>query len=388
MPNLSRLAKLGLAPEATPGTYLAPTISVPWNSAKYNNVVAPLEDKSYRANDSEVQGIVPGPSHSEWDIGANVYADLMGHFLKAVVGSDTVTGGVSTTLSSASTSGATSISVASQITQNTVIRLGSSSTSTIEYAKVTASTGSGPYTLTVTGAGPSGGLLHAHASGDPVVSATTHTFAQSRSFTTVWPTYSLTTDDGVDQRGWTGCVFHEMAFKCDPKGLITADCKAMGQPAAAQSTFSYAASDAQPLQGWTWTVSNGGASSDRGISLDLTFKRSEEAIHASTGSQAPRSVFAGPLTLSGKYTAIFEDTKDAVLFRDYTQDVTTHTFTQPFAQGGAVLTLTMSKSGYTSAEPDLSKDYAQLDMNVTAIHNPTDSGLLTATLSNFKATAY
>ena len=58
MTFLSRLTKLGLAKEVTPGTWLTPTISVPFNTAKFVDVITPLRDESVRANDDVLQGLV------------------------------------------------------------------------------------------------------------------------------------------------------------------------------------------------------------------------------------------------------------------------------------------------------------------------------------------
>ncbi len=66
MTQLSRLATLGIAKEVTPGTYLAPTAYVPFTKADYEDVTTPIKDQSYRANDSVIQGIYPGPIEADW----------------------------------------------------------------------------------------------------------------------------------------------------------------------------------------------------------------------------------------------------------------------------------------------------------------------------------
>src|SRR5258708_3036766 len=98
MTYLSRLTKLGLAKEGTPNTYQAPTISVPFRTAKFVDVITPLRDESIRANDVVVQGINQGPWSTTWDVETDGYADLAGYFLRGVIGPDTITtAGVSTT---------------------------------------------------------------------------------------------------------------------------------------------------------------------------------------------------------------------------------------------------------------------------------------------------
>ncbi len=387
MTVLSRGTALGGARETGgQGVYLAPTFSIPWTAAEYDDQTDPNRDESVRANDAVVQAVVPGPKQSGWSITTNIYGDIIGNWFVAMGLFDTVSVGVSTTFATGgSSAGATSISSTASVPSGSVIKAGSGSA--VEYATTGSPSGSGPYTIPVTGQA-GGGLLYAHSAGDPIVAQTTHTFKQGRSFSTIWPSYSFTTMDGVDILGWTGCVASEMSLKIDPKNLTSTDIKLIGQPSATQSSFSYAASAAQPIAGWTWTVSNAGASSTRGLTMDFAFKRATEAIHSSTGSQAPREVFAGALELDGTYKAIFENDTDFALFRNYTQTPTVHTLTKPLYLGGESLAITMSQSGYLTSKVSNTQTYQQLDMSLTAINNATDTGLSGVVLRNFVVAAY
>jgi Phage tail tube protein len=257
--------------------------------------------------------------------------------------------------------------------------------------------GTGPYTAPITVGGGTGGnsTLFAHtAAGGSVVSQSTHAFKQNRSFSTTWPSYSFTTNDGTEQRGWAGCVMSEMAVKIDPKGLIKVSPKFTGWTSSTQSDFVYAASTASPLPGWDWTVTNGGASSTRGLTMDLTLKRATEAIHASAGVRGPREVFAGALECDGTYKCIFENESDINLFRTYIQEPTVHTLSQPIVQfGGSTLTLTMSVSGYVTAKVSNSQTYLQLDTTMAGVANTTDGGgtgvgVIQASLTNYQSAAY
>ena len=84
----------------------------------------------------------------DWTIECHAYPDAIGPFLRNVIGPDTVVAGVSTTLSADSAVSDTSISVAASIASGSYIKIGTGAA--LEYAKTTAVTGSGPYTLTVT----------------------------------------------------------------------------------------------------------------------------------------------------------------------------------------------------------------------------------------------
>jgi hypothetical protein len=386
MTYLSRLAKLGGAKEGTQYQYTAPAFSVPFTSAKFNDNIVPIRDESMRANDVKLQGINQGPWTTSWEIEANGYPDLLGYFLRAIIGPDTVTAGVSTTLASNCVAGATSLSMTANPGSNSIIQINDATGINLEWVQLGTVTGTGPYTCPV--ATPATGTRFAHtAAGGAVLSQSTHVFTQNRTFTTVWPTYSFTTDDGQDQLGWPGCVMSELGIKIDPKGFITCSPKYMGFPSITEATFSYAASAVQPVVGWGWTVSNPGAST-RGLTMDITLKREIEAIQSSDGTQAPREIFPGPLELDGSYKAVYDNANDMANFRQYLQTGTTHLLTQPVTSGGQSLQIEMAKSGYTTGEADLGSLYVSLSQAVSAIGNTSDGGLTTVTLKNYVSTSY
>jgi len=386
MTYLSRLAKLGMVKETTQYTYLAPAFSVPFNTAKFTDNIAPLRDESMRANDVKLQGLNQGPWTTSWEIEANGYPDLAGHMFRAIVGPDTVTAGVSTTLAANCLLGATSLSMTANPASNSIIQISDAAGANLEWVQLGTVTGAGPYTCPIVT--PTTGTRFAHtAAGGSVLSQSSHTFAQTRTFATTWPTYSFTTDDGMDQLGWPGQVMSELGVKIDPKGFITFSPKYTGFPSLTESTFAYAASSVQPVAGWGWTVSNPGAST-RGLSMDFTFKREVEAIQSSDGTQAPREIFPGPLELDGSYKAVYDNANDMTNFKQYLQGGTTHLLTQPVISGGQSIQIEMAKSGYTTGEVDLGSLYVSLSQAVAGIGNATDAGLTTVTLKNYVSTAY
>ena len=386
MTFLSRLAKVGGAKETTQWTYLAPTFSIPWNTAKYNDVITPLRDESVRANDSVLQGLAQGPWSTTFEFETLAYPDIIGNWFRSIVGPDTVTAGVSTTLAANCVAGATSLSLTASPGANSTIQISDSAGANLEWVGISTVTGSGPYTATVTN--PSTGTRYAHtAAGGSVISQSTHVFTQNRTFSTTWPTYSFTVDDGQEQLGFPGCVCSELAIKIDPKGWVTCSPKFMGFPSVTESTFAYAASTVQPVAGWGWTVSNPAAST-RGLTMDLTLKRACEAIQSSDGTQAPREIFPGAMEIDGTYKTVYDSAADMNLYKQYSQGITTHLLTQPVATGGQSLQITMSKGGTTTGEADTGQPYLQLSQAVSGIANATDGGVVTVTLKNYQSSAY
>ncbi|MEV8494741.1 phage tail tube protein [Streptomyces sp. NPDC052002] len=381
MTAISRLATVGLSKEVTPGTWLAPTVGVPFLKGDFEDMYTELKDESFRGNDTVLQGLYQGVVHAEWSLDVMAYPDLAGHFFAGIIGPDTVTPGVSTTLSSSSTIGATSISTAVTIPVGSIIAIDTGTN--LEYATTGTPTGSGPYTIPITV--PATGLTKAHSSSVTVVSQTTHLFKQS---TTPLPTYSLTIYDTTQTLSCSYCRLSDLQMKIDPKGAVSLALKYISFPSVVQTTQSETFSTYDPLLGWSWNMTNAGGASTRGLSFDATVKRATEAIASSDGTQTPREVFAGPIEVDGTYKAIFENQTDMALYLNYTQTAATAALAQPVARGGQSLSITMSKSGWYKGKRDLGGAYVQADFSLSGIYNTTDGGAVQATLKNFQTTAY
>ncbi|MFE5868816.1 hypothetical protein ACFQ6V_09200 [Streptomyces roseifaciens] len=383
MTLLSRLGWIGIAKESTQGTFLAPTFYLPVTKSDFNIDYAQLKDESYRANDTNLQGLYQGTGETTGSLELSAYPDCLGYFLR-IIGPDTVTAGVSTTLSSSTTIGATSISTAASIPAGSTIAIDTSAN--LEYAITGTPSGSGPYTIPI--ATPAGGLTKAHSSAVTVVSQTTHTFKQST--TVAKPTYSLVDYNAYETWGYPGCMLSEVGIKIDPKGMCALDAKFTGWIGAVQTGLSAPTfTSVQPMLGWQWAMTNAGGSSTRGLSYDLTLKRDIDAIHASNGSQQPREVFTGVLDADAKYKAIYENDTDYNLYLQALQtSPTSAALTQPITAGGASLTLTTTQPGWSKGGYDKGGTYVTADFEIAGIYNSTDAGAIQAVLKNWVTTAY
>lgn len=385
MTLLSRLGYVGLAKEVTQGTWLTPTYYLPCTKLDFEINYDQLRDESYRNNDSNLQGMYQGAGDSSVDLEWNAYPDSIGYALR-IIGPDTVSAGVSTTLSASTTAGATSISVAASIPLGSTIQIDTGSK--IEYATTGTPTGSGPYTIPI--ATPAAGLTFAHNSAVAVVSQTTHTFKQSS--VTAKPTYSLTQHNVFEAWGYTGCMLSDVGLKVDPKGICTVSAKYMGWIPSVQSatpTFS----EPPPFLGWQFAMTNAGATSTRGLSYDLSLKRPVEAIHASNGTQQPREVFSGVLDADITYKAIYENDTDYNLYLQALQgNPTSMALVQPVGAGvdagGASLTITTTQGAWSKGKPDVSGTYVTADFEVNGVYNATDTGSVQAVLKNYISAAY
>lgn len=385
MTQLSRLAVVGIAKESTPGTYAAPTAFVPFTKADHSDDFTELKDNSYRANDSMLQGVYQGPVVGNWSLDLMAYPDLLGYFLACMIGPDTVSAGVSTTLSAATALNATTVTTAVSIPVGTYVQVDTAAN--IEYAKVTAVSGTGPYTLTVTTQDVGAvGLQKAHASGAAVVGQSTHTFKQVP--TVQNPTLSITVFDTLATYSYSWAALSDLQFKIDPKAAVSLSAKFVTMPGVAQSAMTPSFTTLPPPLGWQWVMTNAGAASTRGLSLDLTMKRPCDPVHSSDGTQGPREIFQGAIDVDGTYKAIFENLTDLNLYTQYSQQATTCAMQQPIASGGANLALTMSKSSYFKGKREYSSNYVDAAFSLSGIYNTTDGGSTSAVVKNFRSTAY
>jgi hypothetical protein len=382
---LSATAKLGIAAETTDATYEVPSFTIPFMSGtKYRSAITQLVDRNIRATDTDTQDIQQGHYWSDWTITTEAYADWAGWLYRAMIGPDIFTAGTETTFAAASSPGAPSVSLAAAPPAGSVLQLGTGST--LEYAQAGTPTGSGPYTVPVTTA-----LRFAHSSGDQAQSQATHIFQQNRPYGTVWPSYSLTTDDGVDQLGWPGCVLGRVRLQVSTSGYAKLVSEWSGFPQQAQATFAEVQSHAQPFAAWSWGITTAGGTSTRGVLLDLDLSRVLDIVLTCDGYQQPYVIATGPMRASGAYKAIYDTPADLNLYRQAIQEPAVWTLTQPVLQGGSSIAVTLSLSGWTASAVSLEETYVSAAYSLSGIANTADSpetGVGSVTLMNWWNQSY
>lgn len=384
---LSATAKLGIAAEESDAVYAVPSFSIPFASGtKYSGVITQLYDRTARGTDVDTQDIQQGPYWSDWTITSQAYPDWLGWLYRAMVGPDQFTAGTVTTFAQASPPGAGSVWLDAAPPAGSVLQLGSEGT---EYAQAGTPSGTGPYLVPVTS--PASGLMYAHPAGDAAQSQATHLFQQDRTNLTVWPSYSLTTDDGIDQLGWPGCCLGKVRLQVAPSGYAKLASTWSGFPPLAVSTFAEDQSTAQPFAGWSWAITTAGGASTRGVSLDLALSRVLQVTPACNGYQGPYFIGPGPMRASGSYKAIYDTAADLNLYREAIQEPAVWTLSQPVLQGGASVAVTLSLSGWTQGAVSLEEQYVTAQYKLSGIANTADSpssGVSSVTLVNFVQAAY
>ena len=374
---LSATAKLGIAAETTDSDYAAPSFTIPFSSGtRYQSTIAQLYDRTVRGTDADTQDIQQGPAWSDWTIATQAYPDWAGWLFRAMIGPDQFTPGVVTTFAAGSAVGAGSVSLTASVPAGSVLMLGAGTT--LEYAQTGTPAGAGPYTVPLTTA-----PRFAHSTGDPAQSQAVHVFRQNRTYATVWPSYSLTTDDGIDQLGWPGCILGKVRLQVQDGGYAKLASSWNGFPPVATSTFSEAQTSAQPAAGWAWGITTAGGTSTRGISLDLALNRPLQITPCCNGYQNPLGIFPGPMRATGSYKAIFDTAADLNLYRQAIQEPAVWTLAQPVLQGGSSIAVTLSLSGWTQGDVSLESEYVTANFGLTGIANATDSGVASVRLVNF-----
>ena len=384
---LSATARLGIAAESSDAVYVAPSFTVPFSTGtRYRSAITQLTDRSLMGTDTDTQDIQQGPYWSDWTITTQAYPDWAGWLYRAMIGTDQFTAGTVTTFAAQASAGMNAVSLAAAPPAGSVLMLGTGAM--LEYALAGTPAGTGPYLVPLTTA-----LLYGHGEGDPAQSQATHLFQQDRVYgpPTIWPSYSLTTDDGVDQLGWPGCILGSVRLQVQQSGYARLVSTWNGMPPVAVATSAEEQTAAQPPAGWGWGITTAGGTSARGISLDLPLTRELGIFPCCNGQQAPLFIGAGPLRTAGSYKAIFDTAADLNLYREAIQEPAVWTLAQPALQGGCSITVTLSRSGWTQGSVSLEEDYVTAEYRLSGIANLTDSseyGVSSVILSNYWNQSY
>jgi hypothetical protein len=368
---LSRTARLGIAAETQTASYVAPAFTVPFTpgATRYADVITQLHDRTVRATDTDEQAIAQGHYVTDWTVAGSCYPDWAGWLYRAIVGPDQFTPGTVTTLALPSAPGAKAVWLDAAVPYGAVLQVGAGDST--EYAQAGIATGSGPFLVSVTQ--PSAGLRFAHPAGDPAQTPATHLFQQDRPLTSAWPTYSLSSNDGPETLGWPGCTLGSARLRIPADGYATLASTWKGWPPAAAAEFAEDQSDAQPMAGWAWTVTDAGGASTRGTALDLSLTRTLNPVLCCNAYQGPLIIATGPMRAEASYTAIFDSAADLDLYRQAIQQPAVFTLAQPAAQGGCSIAVTLSVSGWTAGAVSLRETYVTADFRLSGIANTADS---------------
>jgi hypothetical protein len=148
----------------------------------------------------------------------------------------------------------------------------------------------------------------------------------------------------------------------------------MGYPSASIPKPAPAYTPERVIAGLTGTVQIGGLTSTILISGEMNIKRQATIIQPVNGVQAPRNIWAGKVTLTGKMVLVMED--DSQLLNYINNSQPSLDVNYAFGAGAAArqFRLHCSKAVYKDANIVRGKDYVELDVGFTAKATAADAG--------------
>lgn len=202
--------------------------------------------------------------------------------------------------------------------------------------------------------------------------------------------YSVLDFDGANYFTMPGAQAASLNLTYGADATAEATIKMMANPytsATAAPTFGGVTSPSitsQPMiPGWDTSITIGGTSIGYIQSGELNLDRKTAPIFT-MGTQAPRVNFAGPLEVSGKFTAVVDTNADPfstgssawALFRNASNLPLVVKFTDPNTTHSGVndsMQFTMSNVQYQNVKRTRGKDYTEVEVEFVANANSTDA---------------
>lgn len=377
---------IGFGVEATQGTAVVPTQSMPVDKFDPEDKWVWLDDKALRGSMTEPYNRVQGPGHSEFAFGGPAYFDTLPFLLSNILGdtvySGTYTGSGTTTLSSSSIVGATTISTVATISATTKIQI---DTGTLSEVRIVSSvTGSGPFTLTLNLP-----LANAHASSvvvKPVTSPYSDAFAVLNSGSAQPSSLSITDWQGptatVAARVYPGCCLSELTIKGNAESsTMMIDAKGMGWPSVPASVApTPILTGALPQAAWQGQIglngTVGGAQVKTVSDFEIAIKRVVEVIYTAQNSSNPYFIQRGKVSVSGKYTVVAADETSLTYLNSNTQPQTQWIVTNGLSGASALaLQVDVLNAAYQTSKINRGKAAVGYDVTWDAIANTTNTGV-------------
>lgn len=202
----------------------------------------------------------------------------------------------------------------------------------------------------------------------------THVFSVLNTGTGQPKTYTLNDNYVAGNRQYASAKFSEVGFKFNADGLLTYSAKTttFGSVTAAAPTTSFTA--IPPMVGWAGVVQIGGITQAGVLDGEVTIKRSVSVINPVDGTQAPSTLWSGPVQVDGKATLIMEDDTALTQYLTTAKPAIDFNFTSGAGAGAVQLKLHMTKCSISAADITRGKDYIEVPITWTALANTTDVG--------------
>jgi hypothetical protein len=207
----------------------------------------------------------------------------------------------------------------------------------------------------------------------------THTFSVLNTGTGQPKGYTIADYSGLGAtsgaRYFPGAGVTELTFKFDAAGALTYDVKTLANSSSLVPTSAPTKTFGTlvPTPAYIATVTIGGSAVTTVQMGDLSIKRPITPIHSADGTQAPYSLFSGPVDVTGNLTFVAEDETELLRYLNVTKPSLDLNFAATVNTNTQVL-LHCTSVVYAPADVIRTKDYAEIQVAYRAKANATDVG--------------
>jgi hypothetical protein len=195
--------------------------------------------------------------------------------------------------------------------------------------------------------------------------------------------FTLTDFYAANVRAYAGIQIHDLSLKFTSDGLLDYDTKGTGWISTTASTPTPSFSSNLPIPTWIGTVSIGGTAISNSVDGSIDMTRPVTPIYGIQNTKNPYQVFLGALETKGKIRFVMEDNTELTRYLTNTQPAITLNWAQGTGASATQVQFTVTKGAYTTAIIDRSKDYVEIEVDINAQSNATDTGS-TGGLGNIK----
>jgi len=186
--------------------------------------------------------------------------------------------------------------------------------------------------------------------------------------------FTLTDFYAANVRAYAGIQISDVSLKFTSDGLLDYDAKGTGWESTSASTPTPSFSAVLPNPTWIGTVSIAGSTISNSVDGNIDMTRPVTPIFGIQNTQNPYSVFLGALETKGKIRFVMENNDELTRYLTDTQPAITFNWSQGTGAAATQIAFTMTKGAYVAAMIDRSKDYVEIEVDVNAQGNTTDTG--------------
>lgn len=377
---------IGIAKEASQGTALAPTATIPVEKFEPEDKPVWLDDKALRGSMVGQYGRQQGVIKTEFSMSGPVFGDTLGYLLANVLGDVSYSGGTnagsSTTTTGALTAGVTSVvpvTSATGIVPGTVLAIDTAGL--LELVTVLS-----VVTLNVTLTAPVQKSHLTAATVQPVTAAFNSAFSTLNSGQGQPVSHTITHYQGpvagTGARAYPGCCFSEVSLKWNAESqLFNYDAKGLSWPSApAGVTPTSAPSTVTPIPSWRGQLGIGGVAGGGTLVKtvaegEVAIKRELDAVFTTQNAQVPYIIQRGAVSIDGKLKFIAADESPILAMLNNTQPQ----FQLVLGNGGAgaalvSVTVDCQLAAYETSKVDMGKTAVMYDVTFAGIANTTNAG--------------